>query len=790
MHIQAGRIVADHQIIPDGQGAGDRLGEHLLALRALRPAELRQAADLAHRLHLPLAEVLAGEGLVAPADLAFATARLSGLPLTDPLTAPPDPRLIERLGPRRCLALGVLPLRAVGGQVLVALARPSEWPRHEAEVTAALGPVRLSHAPLPAIQQAIATACGLHLRLLAEARVPEAVSARRWRGLSGWRAPAVAGLLALLVWAAPLAVLALLLGWLVLTLAATTLLRAAALALALRRPPPATAPAAQPLRLPVISILVPLYGEPGIAPRLLQRLGRLDYPRALLDVLIVLEAKDTETRAALAACHLPAWMRVITVPDGPITTKPRAMNYALDFCRGSLIGIYDAEDAPDPGQLQTVVQRFAQRGPEVACLQGCLDYYNPRTNLLARLFTAEYASWFRVVMPVLERLGLPMPLGGTTLFMRREALERVGAWDAHNVTEDADLGVRLARHGLRTEMLPTTTHEEANCRLRPWIKQRSRWIKGHILTWAIHMRDPLGLWRDLGWRGFLGYQVVFLGAQSQVLLAPVMWTFWAILAGLPHPAQALLPDWGLWALAGLFVGSEALVMATGIVGLSRTRHRRLWPVVPLLHLYHPLGAVAGWRALWEAFRNPFYWAKTSHGHFDHAAGGAAPVRPARAPSGAPGRSPRSAVSPFRAPARLAAAARGQVPAGVAPVNSRAGAPGPAGAASSESVPGTRPSTARKDTGTPPPARPEASAIAEPPAAAARDRPAAESPPPGTSQPGSAADRIARTLAQEIPLAGLAPPEAQPSLPPRVRTSPASIFSRVSKAREICARSAS
>ncbi|WP_323041864.1 glycosyltransferase family 2 protein [Gemmobacter sp.] len=714
MHIQTGRFIADQPAGHDRRSSEDRMADHLLSCHALRPAELRHARAVADRLHLPLAEALAGEGLVPPRDLAGATARLSGLPLTDPLSDPPDPRLVDRLGARRCLTLGLVPLRHVGGEVLVALARPAEWPRHAAEVTAALGPVRLSHAPLAAIQQAISAASGLHLRLEAESRVPVAISARSWRGLAGWQGPAALVLLAAVLAAAPLVVMGLLLGWLVLSLAATTALRATALGLALRRPGPAL-PQAQPLRLPVISILLPLYGEPGIAPRLLQRLGRLDYPRALLDVLIVLEAKDTETRAALAACHLPGWMRVVIVPDGPITTKPRAMNYALDFCRGSIIGIYDAEDAPDPDQLRKVVQRFADRGPEVVCLQGCLDYYNPRTNLLARLFTTEYASWFRVVMPALEHLRLPMPLGGTTLFMRREALERVGAWDAHNVTEDADLGVRLARHGLRTEMLPTTTHEEANCRLRPWVRQRSRWIKGHILTWAIHMRDPVGLWRDLGWRGFLGYQVVFLGAQSQVLLAPVMWTFWAILAGLPHPVQALLPQGGIWGLVGLFLLSEALVMATGAVGLARTRHGRMWPVVPLLHLYHPLGAIAGWRALWEAFRNPFYWAKTSHGHFDQIAGDAMPGPTTDLPQEAPG--PPIAARPRRSPFHDARAA-------------------PA------------------------------------------DTPATE----------TAAARTARTLGQEMRLAPL--PGAQPSLPPRVRTSPASIFRRVSNAREIWVRSAS
>jgi cellulose synthase/poly-beta-1,6-N-acetylglucosamine synthase-like glycosyltransferase len=191
------------------------------------------------------------------------------------------------------------------------------------------------------------------------------------------------------------------------------------------------------------------------------------------------------------------------VPLGTLQTKPRALNYALSFAKGSIIGVYDAEDAPAPDQLHVVVNRFAQRGPEVVCLQGQLDFYNSHSNWLAHCFTVEYATWFRIMLPSLERLGLAIPLGGTTLFFRRDILESLGGWDAHNVTEDADLGIRLARHGYRTEIIDTVTQEEANARAWPWVKQRSHWLKGYAITYGVHMRSPLKLWRDLGaWRFF------------------------------------------------------------------------------------------------------------------------------------------------------------------------------------------------------------------------------------------------------------------------------------------------
>jgi len=243
-----------------------------------------------------------------------------------------------------------------------------------------------------------------------------------------------------------------------------------------------------------------------------------------------------------------------------------------------------------------------------------LDYYNPRQNWLARCFTIEYAAWFRVMMPGMQRLGFAIPLGGTTLFFRRRALQALGSWDAHNVTEDADLGFRLARHGFRTEMIATTTGEEANCHPLPWVKQRSRWLKGYMVTYLVHMRAPLLLLRQLGpWR-FLGYQTHFITALSQFLLAPVLWSFWLVLLGLPHPLDGLIPEGPLIAMARLFLLVEILTIATGLLAVSGPAHRHLLFWVPTLHFYFPLGVLAVYKALYELIFAPFFWDKTTHGH--------------------------------------------------------------------------------------------------------------------------------------------------------------------------------
>lgn len=562
-----------------------------------------------------LADLVLARGLVSEAQLFRLLAEIWEVALFADHSPAIDPRLIDAFGAVECLALHLLPCRLIGGGTLVATAHPEDFHRHRPKLEAVFGPVLMVLAPRGVIEAALLTARGAKLALLAETRVAEPDSCRSYRA-EVLRLPVAAFGLAIWVaavlwpaWAMLIAViLALVAGM------AFTGLKLSALLGALRHPPPPPAPIIA--RLPIVSVMVALYRESNIAPRLVKRLGRLDYPQELLDVLLVVEAEDHQTRAALERADLPGWMRIVVVPDGSVKTKPRALNFALDHCRGSIIGVYDAEDAPEPDQIHKVVQRFHARGPDLACLQGRLDFYNPRINWLSRCFTIEYATWFRLLLPGIERLGLAVPLGGTTLFFRRAALESLGRWDAHNVTEDADLGMRIARRGYRTELIDTTTFEEATCRPKAWVKQRSRWIKGFMMTWITHMRDPRLLWRELGPRKFLGFQLLLAGSVLHTLLAPILWTFWALPLGLPHPVQSILPEAGIWVLIVCFFAIEIGLIAFGIVGMRRTGHKLspLW--VPTMILYYPLATVAAYKAAWEMLVHPFYWDKTSHGEFD------------------------------------------------------------------------------------------------------------------------------------------------------------------------------
>lgn len=367
-----------------------------------------------------------------------------------------------------------------------------------------------------------------------------------------------------------------------------------------------------PAGLPTYSILVPLYREGfAVVTRLISHLHALDYPKEKLDIKLICEADDTDTIAALKACRPPETMEIIRVPPSEPRTKPKACNVALQQIHGEYLVIYDAEDAPAPDQLKRAAVMFASQPADIACLQAPLNYYNRNENLLTRLFAIEYSSLFRLLLPAMQRLGLPIPLGGTSNHLRVSALQKAGGWDAFNVTEDADLGIRLAYFGYRTRMLPSLTLEEAPVQLVPWLKQRTRWIKGYIQTWLVFMRAPQELKIRLGLRGYYGFQF-FVGAPALTfLLAPVFWAVFLI------GALGLLPDTLptplLWLCGATFLtgGVSHWLFARQVVRLEQWhRMHTAMLVYPFYWLLHSLAAA---RAMWQLVFRPHYWDKTTHG---------------------------------------------------------------------------------------------------------------------------------------------------------------------------------
>ena len=366
--------------------------------------------------------------------------------------------------------------------------------------------------------------------------------------------------------------------------------------------------------LPVFSILVPLYHESESVASLVRSLRRLDYPRHKLDIQLLLEEDDAQTREATAALVLPPEFRCTVVPASLPRTKPKACNIGLASARGEFLVIYDAEDQPEADQLKKAVAAFRDCGPEVVCLQSKLNFYNPRQNLLTRFFSAEYSAWFDLSLPGLSSLGAVIPLGGTSNHFRTGPLRELLGWDAYNVAEDCDLGVRICRFGWKTRMLDTTTWEEACGDFGFWIRQRTRWFKGYMQAWFVHTRRPVSLVRELGVVNAFHFLMLIGGMLFCLLANPVFWTFTAF--WFVHRLEALdalfPPPVFLAGAFCLFLGNFAFVYA-GALGCYRRRYFDLVKFALLMPPYWFLMSVAAWRALGQLITNPFKWEKTRHG---------------------------------------------------------------------------------------------------------------------------------------------------------------------------------
>ena len=358
-------------------------------------------------------------------------------------------------------------------------------------------------------------------------------------------------------------------------------------------------------RLPRYTVIAPLYREAEVAPHLAASLEALDYPRDRLQILIVLECDDDETREAFARLRLPAYFQVLSAPPGLPRTKPRACNFALESATGELVTIYDAEDRPGPGQLREAASRFAAGSPDLACLQAPLRI-EPDPRVLPAQFALEYAVLFEVILPALARIGAPFPLGGTSNHFKASALEVVGGWDAWNVTEDADLGFRLAATGYEMGILTTPTYEAAPDSLSVWLPQRSRWVKGYMQTFGVQSRQS-SYWAA---RSLMSFAVTIGAAILAALLHGPMIAWVGVAAVL-----GLLQDGAPWlSLAdGLLLGFGWLCAGlSGVVGLRRAGS----PIRPrdllLLPVYWPLHSLAAAHALVQLLVRPFHWDKTPH----------------------------------------------------------------------------------------------------------------------------------------------------------------------------------
>ncbi len=358
--------------------------------------------------------------------------------------------------------------------------------------------------------------------------------------------------------------------------------------------------AKQSIELPIYTILLPVYKEDKTLKKLVKAIDKLDYPKELLDVKLLIEEDDTKTLSALDKLILPAFFEVIKIAASFPRTKPKACNYGLLHAKGKYVVVYDAEDRPHPQQLKQAIAKFNICDEKVICIQARLNFYNKQENLLTKLFALEYSILFNYILVGLKKLNMPIPLGGTSNHFLREKLQEIGGWDAFNVTEDADLGIRLHKEGYRTELINSITLEESPVSLKAWIVQRARWIKGHFLTSILHLQHS----RKLGIKGIIGVYASLYLPNLIYLLLPI----YLVLRCFVDEPNILDNLWQFNLILGIIlpIGYSMFIM-------SIEKWHKFWWACLFSILYYWLLPIAAIRAFWQILYCPFYWDKTEHG---------------------------------------------------------------------------------------------------------------------------------------------------------------------------------
>ncbi|MFA7253152.1 MAG: glycosyltransferase family 2 protein [Patescibacteria group bacterium] len=368
---------------------------------------------------------------------------------------------------------------------------------------------------------------------------------------------------------------------------------------------------------PKYTILCPLYKEANMLPDYVLNMSAIDYPKERLECLLLLEEDDRDTIKAAREFGLPDYFKIVVVPDSYPKTKPKACNFGLAQATGDFVVIYDAEDLPETDQLKKAILAFRKANRDVACIQAKLNYYNPNHNFLTRMFTSEYTLWFDLILPGFQSINAPIPLGGTSNHFPTKILRLLNGWDPYNVTEDCDLGLRLKEAGFKTEILDSTTWEEANCNLKNWIRQRSRWIKGYFQTFLVHGRTPIYTIRKIGFLNTMlfGLFTGFLPFAS--MINPFLWlttiSYFALRPIIGETIEQFFPGYILYPSAFCLIVGNFLYIYNYLVGSSKRGYDGLVKYGLLMPVYWLLISFAGWYGLIQLTFKPHFWEKTKHG---------------------------------------------------------------------------------------------------------------------------------------------------------------------------------
>lgn len=385
-----------------------------------------------------------------------------------------------------------------------------------------------------------------------------------------------------------------------------------------------------PEKLPKITILVPAYHEANVLPICMEHIFKVDYPKKLIEVIVLVEMADLETIESAKELKKKYSIRHLRIEESELPQgKPRALNFGLLHAKGDIIGVIDAEDVIDKRLLKEVVS-VINSGYDV--VQGVLDMINDRSGWKNMHLRGEYTHWYRSVVPALVSAKLPVPLSGTTNFFKREVILKMKGWDPYNLTEDFDIGMRLynshKKVGLVFDkvkerevgslfkgqysiaMMHSVTREESPISFLSWLKQRTRWQRGKIQTLKKMIRESKENGVQLRFNTIM---VSFLPHAGPINLTGVLLSFYALASSFS------IPSW----LSVIFIFNMIMVIYYCIaqahgyyIAVHKNRHHRLRNAI-IVGVTTPIYWIMLWIADIRTMKHEYvnkkvFWEHTAH----------------------------------------------------------------------------------------------------------------------------------------------------------------------------------
>jgi cellulose synthase/poly-beta-1,6-N-acetylglucosamine synthase-like glycosyltransferase len=233
--------------------------------------------------------------------------------------------------------------------------------------------------------------------------------------------------------------------------------------------------------LPEISLMIPAHNESLVITHTLEALLRSNYPAGKLEILVINDGSTDDTAQQVEAVARRDYrVRLFNVPpEFAARGKSAALNRGLSECRHGVIGIFDADNLPEPDSILHLARQLVADS-SLGAVIGKFRCVNKKKNLLTRFINLESLAFQWIVQAGRWNMLRMATLPGTNYLIRRSLLEELGGWDEQALTEDAEMSIRIYQAGHLIKFVPyAVTWEQEPETLRVWFKQRTRWARGN-----------------------------------------------------------------------------------------------------------------------------------------------------------------------------------------------------------------------------------------------------------------------------------------------------------------------